>query len=268
MSELGFSFLIATATTLVAVILLWGVSLKLRDVSIIDVFWGLGFGLTAWIYRWLGPEPVGRQLLVLALVTVWGLRLSLYIGWRNHGKGEDYRYRAMRERHGVRFPWVSLGTVFLLQGVLVAVISLPHLVFQSTPLDVAWQWTDALGLLFWLIGFFFEVVGDGQLARFKADPQNRGKVLRHGLWAWTRHPNYFGDAMMWWGYYLFALGAPGGFWTFPSPLLMTLLLLKVSGVALLEKTISERRPEYRAYLAETSAFIPWFPKRRPREEMS
>lgn len=257
------SVAVASVVILTAMILLWLLSLVLRDASIVDVFWGLGFVLVAWIYRGLGPEANLRHLLPLLLVTLWGLRLVVHIGWRNRGKGEDYRYQAMRQQHGDRFGWISLWTVFILQGVLILLLSTPHLMLQSATLEPTWHPTLVIGSLVFAIGFFFEVVGDRQLARFKADPSQRGKVLRHGLWAYTRHPNYFGDAMVWWGFYIFAWGAPGGIWTFPAPLIMTVLLLRVSGVALLEKTIAERRPGYRDYVESTSAFIPWFPKKRP-----
>jgi steroid 5-alpha reductase family enzyme len=255
-------FAVTSAMILTTLVLLWLISLARRDASIVDIFWGPGFVLAAWLYRALGPEANLRHLVPLALVTLWGIRLAIHIGWRNHGKGEDYRYQAMREEHGDRFGWISLWTVFILQGVLILVISTPHLVLQSAVLEPTWHPTLIVGSLVFALGFFFEVVGDYQLARFKADPSQRGKVLRHGLWALSRHPNYFGDATVWWSFYIFALGAPGGVWTFPAPLLMTLFLLKVSGVALLEKTISERRPEYRDYIESTSAFIPWFPKKR------
>ena len=149
---------------------------------------------------------------------------------------------------------MSLFTIFFLQGILIWIIATPLFVVQLSAGPPLWAWTDILGLLFWGIGFFFETVGDWQLARFKADPANRGRVMQTGLWAYTRHPNYFGDAMVWWGYFLLALAVPGSLWTILSPVLMTVLLLKVSGVALLEKTISERRPEYRNTLPGRTLF--------------
>lgn len=259
------AFLTAAAVILGAMTLLWLVSVWKRDASIVDLFWGPAFVIVAWVYRLLGAEPgVLRQQLLLALVTLWGLRLGLYLTWRNHGKGEDYRYRQMREKQGDGFWWTSFFRVFLLQGVLVLVISLPYLVVQVPELEPGWHWTTAVGLVLWTAGFLFESIGDGQLARFKADPSNQGKVLRLGLWRYTRHPNYFGDFLVWWGYFAIALGAPHGWWTLPCPLLMSFFLLKVSGVALLEKTIGERRPEYRDYVESTRAFFPWFPKNNLR----
>ena len=255
------AWLNAAAAVLAMMFFVWLWSLVKRDASIVDIFWSLGFVLAAVIYRLHGPPATPRQLLLLALVTIWGLRLALYIAWRGRGQSEDYRYREMRERWGERFGWVSLPVVFLLQGALIAFISLPLLVAQASTSPPGWRWSDALGLGLWLVGFFFEAVGDWQMARFKADPDNRGKVMRRGLWAYTRHPNYFGDATLWWGFFFLALATPGAVWTLPSVLLMTVLLLKVSGVALLESTIVERRPAYREYIESTSAFLPWFPRR-------
>lgn len=259
---LAQAVLAASVGVFVAVTLVWLISLWKRDASIVDIFWGLGFVLVAWIARAVGPEAVWRQTLLLALVTLWGVRLGGYIFWRARGHGEDYRYREMRKNHGEAFWWRSYGLVFLLQGALIIVISAPHLLTQTSPMETTPRWSDGLGLLLFAIGFAFEAGGDWQLARFKADPANRGKVLDSGFWAWTRHPNYFGDAVVWWGFFVLALAAPGAWWTLPAPILMNLLLLKVSGVALLEKTIVERRPQYREYIESTSAFIPWPPKKR------
>ncbi|HEU4760536.1 MAG TPA: DUF1295 domain-containing protein, partial [Dehalococcoidia bacterium] len=248
--ELAGVSLLAVAAYMTA---LWLVSLALRNASIVDIFWGLGFVLVAWLYLALADGFAGRQVLITALVTAWGLRLSLYILWRNRGKGEDFRYRTWRERAGGRFWWVSYFQVFLLQGALLWLVSAPLLAAQDSGDPDHFTPVDVLGALVWAVGFFFESVGDWQLARFKADPANKGKVMRRGLWAYTRHPNYFGDATAWWGYYVIAAGTPYGWTTAFSPLLMTALLLRVSGVALLERTITERRPEYRQYIETTSA---------------
>ena len=256
------AWLTAAAAVAAMMTLVWLVSLAKRDVSIVDIFWSLGFVLAAWIYHLHGDAAAPRRQLVLALVTIWGLRLALYIARRGRGQGEDYRYAAMREGRGPSFAWQSYFTVFLLQGALILVISPPLLLVGAASQFAGWTWSDAVGVVLWAVGFFFEAVGDWQMARFKADPDHRGRVLDTGLWRYTRHPNYFGDAMVWWGFYAFALAVPGGAWTLPAPLLMNLLLLKVSGVALLEKTISERRPKYRDYVEATNAFLPWFPRRR------
>jgi steroid 5-alpha reductase family enzyme len=236
--------------------LLWLLSIFLRDASIVDPFWGLGFVVVAWLTNRLVGLDDPRAMMITVLTTIWGLRLSVYLLWRNFGQGEDYRYRAMRARHGDRFGFVSLFTVFGLQGVILWFVSLPIQMGQTVRLDSTPTLLDGLGLALWGVGFFFEAVGDYQLARFKADPANQGQVMKSGLWAFTRHPNYFGDCCVAWGIYLLAL-AGGAWWTFLSPALMTFLLMKVSGVAMLERTIAERRPEYADYVRTTNAFFPW-----------
>jgi steroid 5-alpha reductase family enzyme len=242
--------------------MLWIASLILRDSSIVDIFWGTGFVITNWVYFALTPGGLpARKWLIGILVTLWGLRLSLYILWRNWSKGEDFRYRNWREEAGGAWWWQSFFRVFLLQGLLMWIISSPLLAAQRGVMTSRLTILDAAGVLVWVIGFFFEAAGDWQMARFKANPANRGKVLRTGVWRYTRHPNYFGDATQWWAYYLLA-AAGGGFFTIFSPLLMTTLLLRVSGVALLEKSLKETKPRYKDYIETTSAFAPWFPRRR------
>jgi steroid 5-alpha reductase family enzyme len=242
-------------------ILVWVGSLVTRDASIVDRVWGLGFVLVAWLAFVLTDAETVRKMVVVALVTLWGVRLSVYITWRNWGKGEDYRYREMRRKRGAQFPFISLFSVFLLQAVILWAVAAPLLQAQRAQGPDGMTWLDLAGITVFAIGFFFEVVGDSQLARFKADPGNRGKVLNTGLWRYTRHPNYFGDAMVWWGFFLLAVATPGGWWTFYSPVLMTFLLMKVSGVALLEQSLRETKPQYRDYVERTSAFFPWPPKK-------
>ncbi len=180
---------------------LWAASLAWHDASIVDIFWGVGFAACAWMYFDLTPQGfAGRKWLTCALVTIWGLRLALHILRRNWGKGEDYRYRAWRGQAGERWWWVSLFKVFVLQGVLLWVISIPLLMAQASPTPARLGWLDIAALAVWGIGFLFEAAGDWQLQRFKADPANRGKVLKRGVWRYTRHPNYFGDVAVWWGY--------------------------------------------------------------------
>ncbi|MFN3197648.1 MAG: DUF1295 domain-containing protein [Bradymonadia bacterium] len=238
---------------------LWGLSLRMKNAAIVDLFWGFGFVIIAWLTWAQLDHTTARGGLLVALVTIWGLRLTAYLTWRNAGKPEDFRYQAMREKHGDRFPRVSLVTVFLFQGVLMWWVSLPIQVGQLTASGTL-SALDVIGGSVWAVGVFFESVGDWQLARFKADPANRGKVMDAGLWRYTRHPNYFGDFCVWWGLLLVACGSPWGWATVGSPLLMSFLLLKVSGVAMLEKDIAERRPGYRAYIEKTSAFFPRPPK--------
>ena len=251
-------YLRAGLPILVLVTLLWLVSLKLRNAGIIDVFWGTGFVITCWIYFGHTPEGfAARKWLLALLVTAWGLRLSAHIFRRNAGKGEDFRYRKWREEAGGPWWWRSYLKVFLLQGLLMWIISTPLLAAQQAAFPARLTWIDYAAAVVWCCGFFFEAVGDWQLTRFKADPANKGKVLRTGLWRYSRHPNYFGDAVQWWGYFGFAL-AVGAWWTVFSPLLMTLLLRRVSGVTLLEKTLVATRPGYREYVESTNAFFPWF----------
>lgn len=247
------SYWIALAAMLAVGAAFWIVSLIRRDVSIVDSIWSLFFLLAAAIYAASAVDLSLRAGIVLILVAVWALRLSIYITARNRGGGEDQRYQKIRENNQPNFAFKSLFIVFGLQAVLAWIISIP-LLFATTSSSEPGI-LDAVALGLWLVGFVFEAGGDYQLARFKADPDNRGKVLDTGLWRYTRHPNYFGDACIWWSYYLFAVAA-GGWWTLYAPALMTVLLLKVSGVALLEKTISSRRPGYKEYVERTNAFIP------------
>ncbi len=241
---------------------IWLASLVLRDTSIVDIFWGTGFVLANWACFALTPGGfLGRRALISILVTIWGLRLSIYILYRNWGKAEDFRYRKWREEAGAPWWWQSFFKVFLLQGVLMWLISAPLLASQMGHTPGKLTALDFTAIVVWAAGFFFEAVGDWQMARFKANPANKGKVLNRGVWHYTRHPNYFGDAIQWWSYYLIAAAA-GGFWTIFSPLIMTTLLLRVSGVALLEKTLKETRPGYKEYIETTSAFIPWLPRKR------
>lgn len=240
----------------------WAWSALRRDASVVDVFWGLGFVLTAWVWRAALESGHPRAWLVLAMVTLWGVRLAAHIGRRNHGRGEDPRYAAMRARSPRTFTATSLVTVFALQAALLLVIALPvwaALSPAAPPLGAL----DAAGALVWLAGFLFEAVGDAQLAAFKADPANRGRVMDRGLWRWTRHPNYFGEALLWWGIGLVALSVSGSAWTLAGPALLTFLLLRVSGVAMLERQM-DARPGWREYAARTSAFVPWPPRAASR----
>ena len=246
----------------VVAVLAWLVSVIRRDASIVDSLWSLFFLLALIVYLMASDTHGPRSWLVLLLVTAWALRLSVYITVRNHGEPEDRRYQAIRRNNEPHFWIKSLFIVFLLQGFLARVICLPALAAVSGqtppgPLDIA-------GLVLWSIGMFFEVVGDWQLARFRRRGRAADEVLDSGLWRYTRHPNYFGEATLWWGIYLLAASA-GAWWTIFAPLLMTFLLLRVSGVALLEKDMAERRPAYRDYVRRTNAFLPGRPRaaRRP-----
>jgi steroid 5-alpha reductase family enzyme len=253
--------LLTTAAAIAfAMLALWGLSLALRNASIVDVWWGPGIAFAAAVAFHAAPRSHPRSALLLLLALVWAARLGGYLLWRNAGHGEDPRYQAMRRHWGARFAWVSLATVFAFQGALQWLVSLPLQVAIAEPGDVPLGWLDAPGVVLFAIGLGFETVGDLQLARFKAEPANAGRVMDRGLWRFTRHPNYFGDALAHWGLYAIACAAPRGPWTFLSPTVMTYLLVSVSGVALLERTIGKRRPEYAAYRRRTSAFIPLPPR--------
>ena len=252
--------LVNLAAVAASATIVWLISLRRKDAGVVDIFWGLGFVMIAWVTFGWSDAQAARAMLLCVLTTVWGLRLAGYLTWRNLGREEDYRYREMRDKHGSRFPLVSLFTVFWLQAAIMWVVSLPLQLGQLA--DSPWNLLDLCGVACWSIGFLFESVGDYQLARFKARPENRGAVMDRGLWRYTRHPNYFGDCLVWWGLFLIAAG--GGAWpTVISPLLMSFLLMKVSGVALLERSITDRRPEYAAYIRSTSPFFP-LPPRSPR----
>jgi steroid 5-alpha reductase family enzyme len=241
--------------------LLWLISVIIKNVSIVDLFWGLGFVLTAGVYFFHTDGYTIRKILITTLVSLWGLRLSLYLSWRNIGKGEDFRYRQFRKNYGEhRYWWISFFQTFLLQGILMWLISAPLLGAQYYATDPSLNILDVIGISFWIIGIIFETVGDYQLAKFKSNPVNKGKVLNAGLWRYTRHPNYFGDAAVWLGYGVISISGDS-YVPFLGSLLMTALIIKVSGVALLEKTLKETKPQYREYVEKTSAFIPWFPKK-------
>ncbi len=244
---------LALAGCLVA---LWLLSLKLHDSSLIDLFWGPAFAVVLWPEVLQHGAPP-RALLVAGLVTLWGVRLGAYLAWRNLGHGEDKRYTAMRAKHGAAWWWRSLFIVFGLQGVLVWVVSLPVRAVATAPMS-DWGLSDVLGTTLVLTGVLFESLGDLQLARFKADPANKGKIMDRGLWRYTRHPNYFGDFVTWWGFGVFGL-ATGAWWTLLGPVVMSVLLTKVSGKDLLEQGM-RGRPGYDDYLRRTSGFIPLPPK--------
>lgn len=235
----------------------WAASIPKRDVSIVDSVWGLLVVVPALVVAALLPQPGPRAAVVLALALAWALRLSAYIAWRHRGQGEDPRYQAIRQRNEPHFQWKSLYLVFGLQAVLAWIVAAPLMAAVAGSND--WHGLDAAGIALFAFGFAFETVADAQLARFKADPAHRGQVMAQGLWRYSRHPNYFGECCVWWGFWLVAASA-GAWWTLVSPLLMTVLLLKVSGVSLLEKDIAARRPGYADYVRRTNAFVPGSPR--------
>ena len=238
----------------------WLVSLIKRDVSIVDPLWPMVSVAIAWsVWLWDDGAGSGRDWLMLAMVSAWGLRLCAHLTARKWGEPEDFRYRSLR-RHLPPFWLWSLPVVFILQALLATVVSLPVQAVLGDPDPSPLSWLDWAGAAVWALGLVFESVSDEQLRRFKADPANRGQVMDRGLWRYSRHPNYFGDAAVWWGIYGVAAGT-GAWWTVAGPLLMTVLLLRVSGVTLVERSIGKRRPGYAEYAARTSAFIPRPPRR-------
>jgi len=236
-------------------------SVIITNASIVDLFWGMGFVIVNTIYFYASGDFYARKILLLILVSIWGLRLFIYLSWRNIGKGEDFRYQEFRRHYGAqRYWWFSYFQVFLLQGALILFVSLPLLGVHSNTHSYGLIWLDYIGIVVFLIGFVFEAGGDFQLARFKKDPGNKGKVLNTGFWKYTRHPNYFGDSAVWWSFGIFSIAA-GSYWTIIGSIAMTLLIIKVSGVSLLEKSLNESKPQYREYIQKTNSFFPWFPKK-------
>jgi len=238
----------------------WLVSIRLKNVSIVDIVWGAGFVLVAWVSYALGDGVASRKMLLAWMVTLWGGRLAIYLFIRNHGKGEDPRYAAMRRRRGDKFALQSLWVVFGLQGALMWIVSLPVQVGSVADQPTSLGPVEIVGVILYTIGIYFESTGDFQLSQFKADPANAGQVMDQGLWRYTRHPNYFGDFCVWWGIWIVAAATGVGIYAIVGPIVMTFFLLRVSGVAMLERSITKRRPGYDEYMRRTNAFFPGLPK--------
>ena len=254
-------FFKAALIIVVFVTLLWVWSVFIKNVSIVDIFWGLGFVIVNVFYAFMFGDLTERKLLVLILVCIWGFRLAIYLAIRNIGKGEDFRYQEFRRNYGPkRYWWFSFFQTFLLQAVLIMIISLPLLGINTSTSSGSLNGLDYLGIVVWVVGIVFEAGGDYQLMRFKKNPINKGKILDIGFWKYTRHPNYFGDSAVWWSYAIFSI-ASGCYWHIVGSIIMTLLILKVSGVSLLEKSLKEEKPLYRDYIKKTSSFLPWFSKK-------
>jgi steroid 5-alpha reductase family enzyme len=237
---------------------LWPISIRLKDVSIIDILWAPAFAVVAWVSAAMAPIIDARGWILLGLVSIWAVRLGshIYQRWLRL-KHEDYRYAAIRRTHGENFPLTSLFWIFWLQALLLWVISWPlQAVFASSR---SLSWLDGFGVAVAAGGIAIEAAADFQLTRFRADPRNDQLVLNTGLWAWSRHPNYFGDFIMWWGYFILAIAAGGAWWIVLSPIIMSALLIHYSGAGLMEGTIKNRRPGYAEYVRRTSLFIPWPP---------
>jgi steroid 5-alpha reductase family enzyme len=257
---MGNAMLIAAITIAVVMVTTWIISLIIKNASIVDIVWGAGFAVTSWVLAATVDGDSGRQTLLAVMVGLWGMRLALYLAKRNLGHGEDWRYKAMRKKKGKNFGIISLVTVFGLQGALMWTVSLPVIIGNADdspgvgPIAV-------MGILLWIVGLTFEAVGDYQLAKFKKDPANATKVMDKGLWSLTRHPNYFGDALLWWGIGIVGAETGTGIFGFIGPVVMTFFLLKISGVPMLERSLSRRREGYADYVARTSGFIPRPPKK-------
>ena len=260
MSNSTFSTAVTGLAVIVALALAtWAVSVLKRDVSIVDSLWSIFIASAGLSYPLSSSGFHARAMLMLSLTLLWAIRLCAYLTLRNHGQPEDRRYQQIRARNQPHFALKSLYLVFGLQALLAWLVSMPLLAAArgATPLNL----TDLAGAALTLFGIVFESAADQQMARFKRNAANAGRVMDNGLWRYTRHPNYFGECCVWWGLFLIALAA-GNVWSVISPLLMTVLLLKVSGVTLLEADIGERRPAYRDYIARTNAFVPGKPGRR------
>jgi steroid 5-alpha reductase family enzyme len=250
---------IAGLTIFCLMAILWLVSLQLNNAGIVDIFWGVGFIAVAWLVFSIAPQGyLPRKTLTCSMTTLWGLRLALHIGRRNWGKPEDFRYAAWRTTHGSRWWWLSFFQVFLLQGFLMWIVSIPIIAAQTSGFPAILTPLDMLGVSLWASGLIVESLADSQLERFKHNPANKGMLLTAGIWKYSRHPNYFGETVLWWGIYVVALAA-GAWWTIVSPILMTWLLVRVSGVTMLERTM-KLKPGYEEYTRKTSAFFPWFPR--------
>lgn len=248
------------ATTVTLSFIMWVASVVRRDASLVDRVWSVFIAAASVAYAFGLGDISPRGMVMLALVVTWSVRLSVYITRRNWGHGEDRRYREIRDRNQPHFALKSLYLIFGLQALLASIISAP--VFAGLLGTARWTWLDSTGAAVTLFGIAFEAIADAQMSRFKANPGHAGQVMDKGLWRYTRHPNYFGEACVWWGLWLMALagGGLGSLTSVISPMLMTLLLVRVSGVSLLEKDIAERRPAYVAYISRTNAFLPGPPK--------
>lgn len=243
-------------------ILLWLISLAVRDSSIVDIAWGPLIFIIGLTYYLAIAEPGSRAHLIVALTGLWAVRLALHIGVRNLGHGEDFRYAAWRKQYGAAWWYRSYFKVFLLQGVIAWIVALPLFYAITSGIPVTLTLLDRAGVLLFAAGFLFEAIGDEQLRRFKANPANKGRVMDTGLWRYTRHPNYFGEAVLWWGLGLIGAATPLGWIGLVGPAIMTFLLIRVSGVAMLEKTLKTTKPGYAEYIANTPAFFPGAPRSR------
>ena len=252
--------LIGLATIVALFTVVWLASLALKNASIVDIWWGPGFIVMAGAYLAATDGFAGRRQLIAALVVLWGLRLARYIGRRNIGHGEDFRYAKWRQENGASWWWYSYFKVFLLQAVVGWVVGLPLFYAIRAAEPAAFTVWDFAGAAVFAAGFLFEAIGDAQMRRFKANPANKGRLMNTGLWRYSRHPNYFGEALLWWGLGIIGTGTPGGVLGLIGPAVITYLLIRVSGVAMLEATLKSTKPGYAEYIATTSSFVPMPPR--------
>jgi len=257
---MGKALAVSAITIVIIMLVTWLISLAIKNASIVDITWGLGFAVTSWVLALTIDGNSTRQALLAFMVGLWGLRLGTYLAKRNLGHGEDWRYKLMRKKRGPNFGLISLVTVFGLQGALMFTVSLP-VMFGNSDSTPGVGPIAVIGIMVWAVGFLFEAIGDWQLARFKRDSSNVGKVMQTGLWSLTRHPNYFGNALLWWGIGIVAAETGSGVIGLIGPVVMTYLLLKVSGVPMLEHSMNKRREGYAEYATRTSVFIPRLPKK-------
>ncbi len=262
LSYIGGAYMSGLLLIIFMMLLLWLVSLQVKDSGIVDIFWGVGFVVVNWYYFGLGTDYEYNHIRGIALsvmVTLWGLRLAFHIGARNIGKPEDERYQNFRKEAGDNYWWYSFFKVFLLQGIIMwNLSSIFWLTHNSNILTLGLF--EYIGIGFFVIGFFFETVGDWQLQQFKKNSANKGKIMNKGLWKYSRHPNYFGEAVIWWGFFLFALGTKGGWLYIFVPIFMNFLLRFLSGVPMLEENLLKSKPGYKEYMRKTSAFLPMLPR--------
>ncbi|MBY9014993.1 MAG: DUF1295 domain-containing protein [Candidatus Lokiarchaeota archaeon] len=231
-----------------------------KDNSIIDIFYGLGYLVLIWISLILSYDFSLRKIIISICVSIWGLRLAIYVMIRNWGKPEDYRYQAIRRKMGDKAILKSFYRIYLFQGLIIFLVGFPEL-FANLSINPILNWLDIVGIVLWITGFYFEMIGDYQLRKFLKNPENKGKVMDQGLWKYTQHPNYFGEVLMWWSLYLLVINVPYGFFTIFGPIIINFMIIKVSGVRLLNKRF-EKDDKYADYKKRTSAFIPWFQKKK------
>jgi len=255
---LSMLLLLSALIIFIHMTIFYAISLIKKDSSIVDIGWGLGFIFVAIISFIIGGNLFPKQIIITSLVFLWGMRLAIYIFFRNKGKAEDWRYKKWRDDWGKNFAIRAYFQIFMLQGLFMFIISVPIVLVNSNEIET-FKLFDIVGSLIWIIGFIFEALGDYQLSQFKKDPDNKGKIMKKGVWKYTRHPNYFGEVTMWWGIFIIALPLTNGIFTIISPILITFLLLKVSGIPLLEKKYKDNK-EYQEYKKMTNAFFPFFPK--------